>query len=89
MLNFNRDYILNYRGRMGVTSMCAYEFAYKDTGGAVVTVKEHPDNNGTSTAIAFPDIAKLIYEYAKSEGFPVSRIDLWETPKCFASYLEE
>jgi 6-pyruvoyltetrahydropterin/6-carboxytetrahydropterin synthase len=31
-------------------------------------------------------IAKLIYDYAKQEGFPVREVSLWETPKSFATY---
>jgi 6-pyruvoyltetrahydropterin/6-carboxytetrahydropterin synthase len=33
-------------------------------------------------------IARLIYNYTKSEGFPVKSVSLWETPKSFASYSE-
>jgi 6-pyruvoyltetrahydropterin/6-carboxytetrahydropterin synthase len=33
-------------------------------------------------------IARLIYNYTKSEGFPVQSVALWETPKSFASYSE-
>lgn len=32
------------------------------------------------------NIAKLIYNQAHSEGFPVIEVSLWETPKAFASY---
>jgi 6-pyruvoyltetrahydropterin/6-carboxytetrahydropterin synthase len=32
------------------------------------------------------NIAKLIYDYAKSAGFPVVEVQLWETDHCFASY---
>ncbi len=31
-------------------------------------------------------IAKLIYDYAVSQGFPVSRVTLWETESSFATY---
>lgn len=31
-------------------------------------------------------IARLIYERARAEGFPVSRVILWETPDSFASF---
>ena len=31
-------------------------------------------------------ISKLIYEHARSEGFPVSRVTLWETESSFATY---
>ena len=32
------------------------------------------------------NIAKLIFDKAKEEGLPVVRVELWETPKCSASY---
>jgi len=32
------------------------------------------------------NIAKLIFDYAKSEGFPVIEVKLWETENCFATY---
>ena len=32
------------------------------------------------------NIAKLILEFAVSQGFPVSQVDLWETRACYASY---
>lgn len=32
------------------------------------------------------NIARLIYETAVQHGFPVQRVDLWETPRCFATY---
>lgn len=31
-------------------------------------------------------IARLIYDYACSKGFPVSRVTLWETESSFATY---
>ena len=31
-------------------------------------------------------IARLIYDFAVSNGYPVSRVDLWETRSCYASY---
>lgn len=31
-------------------------------------------------------IAKTIFEHARSKRFPVTRVDLWETPTSFASY---
>ncbi len=34
------------------------------------------------------NIARLIYEFAKEEGHPVSEVVLWETPSCSASYSE-
>ena len=33
-------------------------------------------------------IAKLIYDFAHQSGFPVSKVDLWETPRCFATYSD-
>jgi 6-pyruvoyltetrahydropterin/6-carboxytetrahydropterin synthase len=32
------------------------------------------------------NIAKLIFDYAKSQGFPVIEVKLWETENCFATY---
>jgi 6-pyruvoyltetrahydropterin/6-carboxytetrahydropterin synthase len=32
------------------------------------------------------NIAKLIFDYAKSQGFPVVEVRLWETESCFATY---
>lgn len=32
------------------------------------------------------NIAKLIYDFAVEHGFPVKEVDLWETPRCFATY---
>jgi 6-pyruvoyltetrahydropterin/6-carboxytetrahydropterin synthase len=32
------------------------------------------------------NIARLIYEFAASRGFPVVEVRLWETPNCFATY---
>jgi 6-pyruvoyltetrahydropterin/6-carboxytetrahydropterin synthase len=32
------------------------------------------------------NIAKLIFEYTVSQGFPIVQVDLWETPKCYATY---
>jgi len=31
-------------------------------------------------------IARLIYDYARSKGFPVTRVTLWETESSFATY---
>ena len=31
-------------------------------------------------------IARLIYEYALSQGFPISEVRLWETEQSFATY---
>ncbi len=33
------------------------------------------------------NIAKLIGEFAISQGFPVTQVDLWETRNCYATYL--
>ena len=41
------------------------------------------DGNPTAEALA-----KLVYDHAKSEGFPVTEIRFWETPTSFASYSE-
>jgi 6-pyruvoyltetrahydropterin/6-carboxytetrahydropterin synthase len=32
------------------------------------------------------NIAKMIYDYAVSQGFPVVEVVLWETEEAFASY---
>jgi 6-pyruvoyltetrahydropterin/6-carboxytetrahydropterin synthase len=32
------------------------------------------------------NIAKLIFDYAVSQGFPVVEVRLWETPSCYATY---
>jgi 6-pyruvoyltetrahydropterin/6-carboxytetrahydropterin synthase len=32
------------------------------------------------------NIARLIYEFAAGQGFPVVEVQLWETDSCFASY---
>jgi 6-pyruvoyltetrahydropterin/6-carboxytetrahydropterin synthase len=32
------------------------------------------------------NIAKLIFEQVRSQGFPVVEVLLWETPNCFATY---
>lgn len=32
------------------------------------------------------NIAKLIFDYAASQGFPVVEVRLWETPHCAATY---
>ena len=34
------------------------------------------------------NIAKIIYQVAKSHGFSIVKADLWETPNCFATYSE-
>ena len=35
------------------------------------------------------NIAKLIFDYAVGQGFPVVEVQLWETPRCFATYRGE
>jgi 6-pyruvoyltetrahydropterin/6-carboxytetrahydropterin synthase len=32
------------------------------------------------------NIAQLIYDFAAAHGYPVYRVDLWETRSCYASY---
>ena len=32
------------------------------------------------------NIAKLIFDFTASQGFPVVEVNLWETPNCFATY---
>ena len=32
------------------------------------------------------NIAKLIYDFAAKQGFPVVEVQLWETDHCFATY---
>ncbi len=32
------------------------------------------------------NIAKLIYNYARSQGLPVAEVRLWETPSSYAAY---
>lgn len=39
------------------------------------------DENPTAESIA-----RLIYEYVHSKGFPVTRVTLWETESSFATY---
>jgi 6-pyruvoyltetrahydropterin/6-carboxytetrahydropterin synthase len=35
------------------------------------------------------NIAKLIFDYASSKGFPVIEVRLWETDNCYATYTGE
>jgi 6-pyruvoyltetrahydropterin/6-carboxytetrahydropterin synthase len=35
------------------------------------------------------NIARLIYDYAAAQGFPVAEVQLWETDSCWASYRGE
>lgn len=39
------------------------------------------DENPTAESIA-----RLIYEFTASRGFPIVEAQLWETPHCFATY---
>jgi 6-pyruvoyltetrahydropterin/6-carboxytetrahydropterin synthase len=32
------------------------------------------------------NIARLVFEYTAEQGFPVVEVNLWETPRCFATY---
>ena len=32
------------------------------------------------------NIAKLIYDYGRRQGFPIREVHLWETPRCMATY---
>jgi 6-pyruvoyltetrahydropterin/6-carboxytetrahydropterin synthase len=34
------------------------------------------------------NIAKLIYDFAAAQGFPVVEVKLWETASCFATYSD-
>lgn len=35
------------------------------------------------------NIARLIFDYTKSQGFPIVEVRLWETPRCFATYSDD
>jgi 6-pyruvoyltetrahydropterin/6-carboxytetrahydropterin synthase len=35
------------------------------------------------------NIAKLIYDFAAAQGFPVVEVRLWETDTCYATYVGE
>jgi 6-pyruvoyltetrahydropterin/6-carboxytetrahydropterin synthase len=35
------------------------------------------------------NIAKLIYDFARGEGFPDTEVVLWETENCYATYTGE
>lgn len=35
------------------------------------------------------NLAKLIFDWAKHRGLPVIGVQLWETPKCSATYIED
>ena len=32
------------------------------------------------------NIARLIYDFTASKGYPIVEVHLWETPNCFATY---
>ncbi len=34
------------------------------------------------------NIAKLIYDFTAAQGFPIVEARLWETPNCFATYMD-
>ena len=34
------------------------------------------------------NIARLIFDFAAAQRYPVSRVDLWETRNCYASYVD-
>jgi 6-pyruvoyltetrahydropterin/6-carboxytetrahydropterin synthase len=33
------------------------------------------------------NIAKLIYTESQAHGFPIVEVKLWETPRCFATFV--
>lgn len=35
------------------------------------------------------NIARAIYEFTAAQSFPVVQVDLWETPKCFATFVPD
>lgn len=35
------------------------------------------------------NLAKLIFDYAAGQGFPVVEVRFWETPRCYATYAPE
>jgi 6-pyruvoyltetrahydropterin/6-carboxytetrahydropterin synthase len=35
------------------------------------------------------NIARLIYDYTASQGFPVVEVQVWETDHCFATYVND
>lgn len=45
----------------------------------ILTIPENP------TAEA---LARMIFRFAREQGFPVAEVSLWETPKSFATYRE-
>jgi 6-pyruvoyltetrahydropterin/6-carboxytetrahydropterin synthase len=34
------------------------------------------------------NIAKVIYDFTRTQGFPIVECHLWETPHCYATYRE-
>jgi 6-pyruvoyltetrahydropterin/6-carboxytetrahydropterin synthase len=51
----------------------------KQRGELLVTLDENPTAE---------NIARLIFDHARSKGLPVVEVRLWETPTSFASYRE-
>lgn len=51
--------------------------ALRDLGEPVYVISENPTAE---------NIARLIYEQAHTQGFPVVEVSLWETPQSFATY---
>lgn len=49
----------------------------KQQGEPLLLLKENPTAE---------NIAKLIFEYTRDQGFPVVEVRLWETPNAFATY---
>lgn len=35
------------------------------------------------------NIARLIFDFAASQKFPITEVKLWETPRCYATYRAE
>ena len=35
------------------------------------------------------NIAKLIFDFSTKQGYPVTRVDLWETRRCYASFTAD
>lgn len=49
----------------------------RERGERFVTMKSNPTAE---------NIARWIFEHAKSQGLPIVEVQLWETPNCFAGY---
>ena len=60
-----------------VDSVCWHKGVFQELGEPVFLLDENPTAE---------NIAKLIFDYAAGQGFPVVEVRLWETPRCFASY---